>query len=106
MSEERLIALLQKKKNFFEAILDLSEMEHVVSIQEWIGILEQKKILLSCIEEIDAELGDFRKSLTFLSQDVSDELDELRLVIEKILHLDAFNLSKRKQEFHFPLPKQ
>jgi len=99
MKEERLLALILKKKGFFEEILELSEGESSGSLSEWISVLEQKKTLLNCIEEIDAELYPFQQSLFTLSQEIADELDELRKVVQKILHLDTLNHEKRKQEF-------
>lgn len=98
MKEEKLLRLLQKKKGFFEAILELTEGESSLAINEWISVLEQKKILLSCIEEIDAELMPFQRSLHMLSQEISDELDNIRTVIKRILHIDVLNQEKRKKE--------
>lgn len=98
MKEEKLLSLLRKKKGFFEAILDLTEGEGDQPVQAWIEILEQKKILLSCIEEIDAELTPFKQSLHHLSQEISEEIENIRQVIKKILHLDLVNHEKRKKE--------
>jgi len=98
MKEEKLLSLLQKKRGFFEAILDLTENEESLPMPEWISILEQKKILLSCIEEIDAELAPFKQSLHVISCEISEEIDAIRHVIEKILHLDSYNKNKRKRE--------
>ena len=98
MKEEKLLHLLRKKKGFFEAILELSEEESELPIHEWISILEQKKILLSCIEEVDAELMPFRSSLQHLSQEISEELENIRGVIKRILHIDVINQEKRKKE--------
>lgn len=98
MQEERLLRLLQKKKLFFETILDLTESESELQIHEWFSVLEQKKILLSCIDEIDAEIRPFQRSMHSLSQDISDELELTRQVIRQILHLDTVNQKKRKQE--------
>ncbi len=99
MSEQKLLTLLQKKRGFFEAILDLTEDEPKQPLKDWISILEQKKILLSCIDEIDEEITPFQASFTDLSHDVSEELDNIRDVVKKILHLDSKNLEKRKLEF-------
>jgi hypothetical protein len=98
MKEEKLLHLLQKKKGFFEAILDLTHEEGSLPVQSWIDALEQKKILLSCIEEIDAELMPFRQSLHNISQEITEELDNIRTVIKRILHLDIINHEKRKKE--------
>lgn len=98
MKEEKLLGLLQKKRGFFEAIYDLCETEEHLSLSEWVTVLKQKKVLLSCIDEIDAELHAFKDAFSHLSQDISEELDALRHLIEKILHLDSSNQEKRKQE--------
>lgn len=98
MQEEKLLVLLQKKKNFFEAIFDLTQEEASLSLTDWVANLEQKKILLSCIEEIDQELLQFKESLQTLSQDTTDELENIRIIIRHILHLDTINHNKRKEE--------
>ncbi|MCC5831687.1 MAG: hypothetical protein JJU12_01405 [Chlamydiales bacterium] len=98
MKEEKLLHLLKKKKGFFETILDLTETEADLPIQEWIATLEQKKILLSCIDELDAEIRPFQQRMHDISQEVSEELEQIRKVIRKILHLDSQNQLKRKQE--------
>lgn len=98
MYEEKLLHLLRKKKGFFETILDLTENESELPVSEWISVLQQKKILLSCVDEIDLELKPFQYSLHNLSQEVSEELESIRGVIKKILHFDTLNQQKRKQE--------
>jgi len=98
MKEEKLLHLLRRKKGFFEAILEITEEESELPLQEWISALEQKKILLSCIEEIDAELMPFKQSLHNLSQEISEELEHIRSVIKRILHIDVINQEKRKKE--------
>jgi len=97
MSEEKLLRLLQKKRGFFEAILDLSEDELHLPIPDWISVLEQKKVLLSCIDEIDHELSPFQARLHSLSQDVTEELAKTRSVVERILHLDTRNQEFRRK---------
>lgn len=105
MKEEKLLHLLRKKKGFFEAMLDLSEEESEMPIDAWVASLEQKKILLSCIEEIDAELMPFKESLHDLSQEISEELEHIRMVIKRILHLDGINQEIRKEKLR-PPPKR
>lgn len=97
MSEEKLLQLLQKKRGFFEAILDLSEEEQHLPVPDWISVLEQKKVLLSCIDEIDSELSPFKSKLQTLSQEIAEELEHTRNVVEKILHLDSKNQAIRKK---------
>jgi len=98
MKEEKLLHLLKKKKGFFETILDLTETEAELPINDWISVLEQKKILLSCVDEVDDEIRHFQRTMHDLSQEVSEELDSIRKVIQHILHLDTENQQKRKQE--------
>ncbi len=43
MKELELLHLLQKKRGFFESILELSELEAELTLSEWISVLEQKK---------------------------------------------------------------
>lgn len=97
MKEKKLLSLLQKKRGFFEVICELSEKESASPMHEWISLLEQKKILLSCIDEIDAEIEFYKDSFHALSQEIGDELDHIKDVIEKILHLDRSTHEKRKK---------
>ncbi len=98
MKEEKLLHLLKKKKGFFETILDLTETEGELPVSEWIAVLEQKKILLTCIDDVDAEIRPFQRAMQDLSQEISEELDSIRKVIRNILHLDSHNQLKRKEE--------
>lgn len=102
MSEEKLLYLLQKKRGFFEAILELTEIEENLPLEELIPSLEQKKILLSCIEEIDYQLEPFQKSMHNLSLEIDEELHMICKVIEHILHLDKVHQEKRKKELDMP----
>lgn len=97
--ETKLLSLLKKKRSFFEAILDLTEEESSLSISDWISTLEQKKVLLSCIDEIDAEISPFKAAFHQLSQDVVEELDKIKDIVKDILHLDSSNFEKRKKQF-------
>lgn len=100
MSEEKkLLKLLVRKKGFFEAILDLTEAENELSVKEWIAVLEQKQVLLSCIDQIDNELVPLRERFGDLSQEAVEELENIRIVIEKILKLDSENQKTRKKQF-------
>lgn len=102
--EIKLITLLRKKRSFFETLLDLSESERHLSLHEWITLLEQKRILLSIIDKIDEALEPFAKQLTHISQEVSEEIEETKRVIERILEQDTLNLEHRKKSLHFPQP--
>lgn len=98
MSETKLLSLLQKKRGLFETILDLTENEEHVSLDNWINVLEQKKILLSYVEKIDQELSPFSQKMAHFSQEMDEEIEETKRVIEKILQLDRVNLEKRKEK--------
>jgi uncharacterized coiled-coil protein SlyX len=102
MKEEKLLLLLQRKKGFFETMLELSEEESKLPLEQWLASLEQKTILLSCIEEIDDEIAPFKDSLHTISQEIAEELEHIRTVIKRILHLDGINQEKRKSELHPP----
>ena len=97
MSQEKLLQLLKKKRGFFEAILDLSEDEERLPVPDWISVLEQKKVLLSCIDEIDHELSPFKAKLHNLSQEVTDELSKTRSVVKQILDIDTRNQELRRK---------
>ncbi len=97
MNEKQLLTLLQKKKGFFEAILELTESETHLPLDAWIPVLEQKRVLLSCIDELDAELHPFKKTLHAISDEIKVELEHMRLVVKKILLLDGMNQEKRKE---------
>lgn len=97
MTQEKLLHLLKKKRGFFEAILDLSEEEQQLPVPDWISVLEQKKVLLSCIDEIDHELSPFKAKLHNLSQEVTDELNKTRSVVKKILDVDTRNQELRRK---------
>ncbi|MCH9609651.1 MAG: hypothetical protein S4CHLAM45_00380 [Chlamydiales bacterium] len=99
MSEKKLLQLLKKKRGFFEAILDLTEEEGSLPIPEWISNLEQKKVLLSCVDEVDEMLQPFKASFANLSQEIDEELDTIKDVVGKILKLDSHNYEKRRQQF-------
>lgn len=98
MKEDKLISLLQKKRGFFEAILELSTLQKNISIQEWISILEQKKTLVTCIEAVDEELKVFSSQFSTLPQDVHEELDAIRSLVNEIKILDQNHIAKRKRD--------
>lgn len=98
MKEKQLLSLLQKKRGFFEAILELTSSEHELHPSEWLSILHQKKVLLSCIEEIDQEISTFKDSFHILSQELTEELEETRQVIERLLFLDQKSQERRRDD--------
>lgn len=97
MSDDKLLHLLRKKRGFFEAILDLSEEEEALPVHDWISVLEQKKVLLSCIDEIDSELAPFKATLHNLSQEVTEELTKTRSIVKRILDMDSRNQNMRRR---------
>ena|SRR6185503_856484 len=99
MNESQLLALLQKKKSFFESILELTELEAALPVKELINSLEQKTILLSCIEEVDEELQHYKAALGNLSQEMQDEMDKIKEIVDCIMRLNAENVKQRKLQF-------
>lgn len=97
MKEEKLLHLLKKKRGFFEAILELSTSESSLSLDEWVTALKQKKVLLSCVEKVDSELHSFKDSLEVLSQEIGDEIEKIKDVIQEILYFDNVNSGARKK---------
>ncbi len=85
MKEEELLELLQKKRGFFEAILELTHVERTLSAERLAGHLREKQLLLSCIDAIDSELDRFAMSFYSVSQDVTDELDEIKRIALQVL---------------------
>jgi len=100
MNHDKLLRLLQKKRSFFEAILDLSQEENSLPFTDWISVLEQKKVLLSCIDDIDTELTPFKATLHHLSQDVTDELAKIRSIVKTILDVDSQNQEWRRKTLY------
>jgi hypothetical protein len=90
------LTLLQKRRRFYEAILELALLERS-SIQqdcfhEIHQLLTQKKILLNCIEEIDRELAPFQQFFTPpLEESIAKELVATKKVINDLLRLDSLN---------------
>lgn len=97
MKEEKLLQLLKKKRGFFEAILELSTSEPSLSLEEWVQSLKQKKVLLSCVEKVDEELKNFKDAFENISQELGEEIDKIKDVIQEILYLDTINSSSRKK---------
>ncbi|WP_348663702.1 hypothetical protein [Chlamydia vaughanii] len=99
MKEHALLLLLKKKKGFFLAILDLTETEPSLTTVELEKVLQQKKILLSCIEKVDNQIKEFRYCFTsVLPQDIQEELTDIREIITQILDTDKLNYLQRKKE--------
>ncbi len=104
MSEKKIADLLGKKRAFFEVILELTQTERSLMLCEYMSVLEQKKILLSCIDEIDEKLSSFKETLSSLSQEIHEEIEQIRAVVEEILHLDSQNQALRKTELKHAFP--
>lgn len=98
MSEQKLLTLLQQKRGYFETILDLTKEESHLKVPDWITNLEQKRVLLNCIDEIDQEIHVFQAAFANLSQEATEELDKIRGIVKNILKLDTHNTEKRKQQ--------
>ncbi|MBS0624286.1 MAG: hypothetical protein JSS62_06685 [Verrucomicrobia bacterium] len=99
MTEKKLLGLLQQKRGFFEAILDLTEEETSLPVPEWISNLEQKKVLLSCIDELDEQMTPYKAKFADIVPEISEELEKIKDVVGRILHCDSLNLEYRKKQF-------
>lgn len=99
MNENKLIALLKKKKSFFETILELTELEATLPLKELINSLEQKTVLLACIEDIDEELKLYKSAMHNLSQEMQHEMDQTQEIINCIVTLNTENIKQRKMQF-------
>jgi hypothetical protein len=100
MSERKLVSLLQQKRTLFETILDLTESESDLAVKAWIINLKQKELILSCIDDVDDEIQKYKSHFSYLSEEVTGELERIKHLVAHILHLDSENLKKRKQGFH------
>lgn len=97
MQEPSILSLLQKKKKFFLAILNLTQTEDRLPLKHLQSILKQKKTLLSCIQNVDQQLKRLAPSLP-LTDDSREELANIRSIIETILEIDKKNYIQRQAE--------
>lgn len=96
MNGDKLFHLLEKKRGFFETILELCQEESEAGAV-YREHLEQKHIILSHIEEIDHELKNFQSSFTTLPEKVLHEMEKIKNLMEAILEFERFNIVKRKK---------
>lgn len=108
--ENLLYQLLKKEHGYYKAILEIAQEENETlkthqSITELKPLLKKKKILLACINEIEAAMAPLKKywqSKTNRSDEPSEkiklELNSLNQLLKEILQLDL--LSQKTMENH------
>jgi hypothetical protein len=108
--EEVLYHLLKKEHGYYKAIMEISQQEYanLESRQPFTQIaplLKKKKILLTCISEIDAALAPLKKYWQSkkdrsdpYSEKIKIELDALNKLLKEILQMDL--VSQKNLEHH------
>lgn len=111
-NEEVLYHLLKKEHGYYKAILNLTHNEHEKLItnqnpNQIHPILKKKKVLLSCIRDIEAAIGPLKNfwenksdRSAFSSIKISDELSALNLLLKEILQLDLVNQKLLKNQLN------
>lgn len=101
--QQSLFALLDKKKGYYLAILEISDEEHrklqaKCALNHIIKLMKKKKILLSCIDECDEKIAPLKEvwakdkhSCEQLALSIKKKLNELDELIRKIIALDDSN---------------
>jgi len=106
--EKQLYCLLHKEYGYYLAILDFLQQEQLKlkSLNEVALILKQKKIIMSCIAELEGDLKPLKehwKSKTdysdFASLCVNKELLALDTLLQQIMLLDSES-QKHIKEYH------
>jgi hypothetical protein len=101
-SQEPLFLLLKKQCGYYNAILELTRLENdkfVCSrpLNEITPLMKQKKVLLTCIEEVEAVINQLNKSSEpnqekeSPSLAVKEQLLALDVLLKEILSLDEAN---------------
>lgn len=108
--EELLLQLLRKEHGYYKAIEDIASDENEKlntnqPISELRPLLKKKKILLSCIAEVEGAMAPLKKFWQSKSDHTDDvsirikaELDALGKLLKNILQLDL--LSQKTMENH------
>lgn len=96
-------SLLEKQCGFYRVVLELSRNEYekfssFCSLNEIIPIMKKKKILLSCIDEIEEEIGPIKEKWWNYSCDLSESspavaeiLSEIESLVAEVLAIDEVN---------------
>ncbi len=108
--DQMLYQLLKKEYGYYKAILEIGKEEHEKlnsnqPLNELRPLIKKKKILLSCINEIEAAMNPLKKywqgkedRTDEVSQKIRLELDVLNTLLKEILQLDL--LSQKTLENH------
>lgn len=108
--EEVLFHLLKKEHGYYKAIMEITRQEHeqlenCQSIVDIKPLLKKKKILLSCISEIETALAPLKRywqtktdRSDYFSIQIKRELDDLNKLLKEILQVDL--LSQKTLENH------
>lgn len=118
--ESKLVRLLEKQYGFYCVILELTRNEHKMfsskrSLEEIIPIMKKKKILLSCVDEIEEKVisikervreenfpslgGEKEKELVFLIKELLKEMLALDEKNQKALCRYVEVLEKEREKF-------
>ncbi len=108
--EEVLCQLLKKEHGYYNAILEITRIEHEKlssnqPLQEIRSLLKKKKIFLDCINEIESALAPLKKywqtkteRTDSASEQIKEVLVSLDTVLKEILQLDL--ISQKSVENH------
>ena len=96
--------LLKKKRGFYAAILELTQDEYKKfqanrPLNEIRPLLNQKKVLLACINALEAELIPFKSEIQATLQNlenpsakvIQETINDLSSTLDEILRLDTLN---------------
>ncbi len=109
--EEIFLELLNKKEKFYKAILEseasLSDMLSLsVSIKKVYPLIKRKKVLMTCIADIDSALSPIVRMWNAKesyedskSQAVQKKLEALEVLLKKILEKDEENQKLFREHF-------
>ena len=119
MSKEEILSqLLRKECGYYKAILEITrleneKLEHGHPLSEIRPLLEKKKILLSCINEIDSALSPLKKywinktdRSDKFSQQVKAEVSDLNDIVKAILQQDLTAQKMLETQLHIFREKQ
>lgn len=114
--EELLLQLLKKEHGYYKSIQDIATKENEIlntnqPISDLRSLLKKKKILLSCISEIEVAMAPLKKywqgksdHSDHTSQGIREELNSLGKLLKNILQLDL--LSQKTMENHMLFLKE
>jgi hypothetical protein len=96
--EEKLYQLLKKQFGFYKGIYEVAKMEYLTlsnhrPLAELQPLLKKKKVLLSCVSEIEEEIKPLKRERqeTEGSSKVKMEMEALNVLLKEILQIDSLN---------------